>query len=226
MTIFRRTNSKPMMTLLTIWWTISLHFREENMITHFADRNTRATFLETTTKINGLNPGTKLNNCLHMTKNIPTVPSRASININDYNNRHFQKPNAAEYTTPDMNGQVTLQYGSIRIASGRKLMDTQNKPNERVQEKYNHRGEDTEEVVKNVNAEYVLPKKAKPPDRDNPESKLRRRAGKNVLSDNRVWFKQVLVEAIKQTNNEQERWYMTTTPLHLREPLLPPRKSA
>ena len=201
MTIFRRTNSKSMMTLLIIWWTILLHFREENMTTHFADRNTRATFLETTTKINGLNPDTKLINCLHMTKNRPTVPSRASININDYNNRHFQKPNAAEYTTTDTNGQVTLQYGSIRIASGRKLMDTQHKPNERVQVNYNHRGDDTEEVARKVNAEYVLPKKAKPPDRDNSKFTLRRRADKHVLPDNKVWFKQVLVEAIKQTSN-------------------------
>ena len=82
-----------------------------------------------------------------------------------------------------------------------KLMNTQNKPNMHIPQKYNHRGDDTEEVVLNVNAEYILPKKAKPPDRNNPESKLRRRAGKNVLSDNRVWFKQVLVEAIKQTSN-------------------------
>ena len=45
-------------------------------------------------------------------------------------------------------------------------MDTQYKPNERVQVNYNHRGDDTEEVARKVNAEYMLPKKAKPPDRD------------------------------------------------------------
>ena len=59
-------------------------------------------------------------------------------------------------------------------------MDTQNKPNAQVQKKYNHRGEDTEEVVKNVNAGLVIPKNAKPPDWDNPEFKLKRRASRQV----------------------------------------------
>ena len=186
MTIFRRTNSNFMLTLLKIWLMILPQFRERNIINHFADRNTQATSLETTKKINGSNPYATLNKCLLMTKNVTIVQTQASIRVNGHNTQHFQNPNTAEYTTPETYGQVTLQYRSIRIASGRKLMDTQNKPNERVQEKYNHRGEDTEEVVNNVNAEYVLPKKAKPPDRYNPESKLRRRACRNMPSDNRV----------------------------------------
>ena len=83
-----------------------------------------------------------------MKKNETIIHTQVSIRINGHNTLHFQQPNAAEYTPPETNGQVTLQYGSTRIASGSKLMDTQSKPNERVQEKYNHPGEDTEEVVK------------------------------------------------------------------------------
>ena len=86
MTIFRRTNSNPMMTLLKIWLMILPQFRERNIINHFADRNTQATSLETTTQINGSNSYATLNKCLPMTKKVTMAQSQASIRMNDHNN--------------------------------------------------------------------------------------------------------------------------------------------
>ena len=122
MKIFRRTNNNPMMTRLLICLMILPQFRERNRINPFADTKTQATSSETKTKINGYNSDATSNKRPFMKKNAVIVQTQTNIRINGHATRHFQKPNAAEYTSPGTKGQVTLQYGSIRIASGRKLI--------------------------------------------------------------------------------------------------------
>ena len=144
-----------------------LHIGEHLYQLDQINRNAQVNRPCTTLKLMNINndePPTVSNNGIKVRKKDGVLQPQLHIRAHLYQQRQAQFSEFAEYTTPDSNDQVTMQYGSFRIARNitNAVPRKTNRPRRAINSSY--QGEDTEEVAKAINAKQRTAQNVEPPD--------------------------------------------------------------